>query len=87
MTILRMDNLKVINIIFIQRLKVYFEKPEICKANKYKSPTFDVLNACHKLGLINVVKDMALGDTPLRKGGLTWCGRTLGVWMMATGSQ
>ena len=44
---------------------MYFEKPEIYKANKYKSPTFDVLNPCHKLGLINVVKDMALGDTPL----------------------
>ena len=65
MTILRMDNLKVINIIFIDRLKVYFDKTERCKVNKYKSPTFDVLNACHKLGLLNIVKDMALGDAPL----------------------
>ena len=76
MTILRMESLKIINIIFIDRLKVYCDQIERCRVNQHRSPTFDILNACHKLGLLNTVRDMALGKIPLigkkRWSGLIW---------------
>ena len=56
MTILRMDCHNVIRSIFVSRLNYYLVNVEVNKNNRFKSPTFDLLNACSKLGLLNLVE-------------------------------
>ena len=65
MTILRMDCHNVIRSIFVSRLNYYLVNVEVSKNNRFKSPTFDLLNAYSKLGLLNLVEKMANGSTPL----------------------
>ena len=64
MTLLRTDAQNVIRTIFVSRLNHYIANLEISNANRFKSPTFDLLNACSKLGLLNLVENMADGSTP-----------------------
>ena len=65
MTILRMDCHNVIRSIFVSRLNYYLVNVEVSKNNRLKRSTFDLLNACSKLGLLNLVEKMANGSTPL----------------------
>ena len=65
MTILKMDNTNVIRSIFELRLDAYFNDIEFGKQNPHKSPTFEALNACLKLTLLETVRLMTKGETPL----------------------
>ena len=55
----------MIRVVFGLRLDAYFTNVELGRTNPYKSPTFEVLNACNNLGLLDVVKSMTNGGTPL----------------------
>ena len=53
----------MIRTVFDLRLDAYFTDVELGRSNPYKSPTFEALNACNKLGLLDVVRSMTNGST------------------------
>ena len=65
LTILKMDQTNLIRKVFGLRIDAYFTNVELGRSNPYKSPTFEALNACNKLGLLDVVRSMTNGSSIL----------------------
>ena len=67
LTMLKMNENSVIRRVLVCRINAYMKDVDQTSKNAHNSPIFDILNACHRFGMLNLVLQLVNGVTPIPK--------------------